>query len=160
MLDTYIDCMIYSRALEAIGSRIETVQAEDVVVIQGFVSKRSEEEAPKIIVEDIRSINEAPALYGEELIVYLEPADKDRIIPLADIVKKYPGSKNNLVLGIGTPASDGGFRRVFVDTSVSVGADVFLLKEIEELLGAKDCWKLKADQKLPEPRKRWQGSKS
>ncbi len=157
--DGEIDCMFYPRALEKIGDRIHEFQAEDIVVVEGFISKRSDEEAPRLTAEDIRPIREAIALYGEELIVYLEPEDAEKMPALAEIVRRHQGGGNRLVIGISADCG-GVVRRVFVDTSASVAADIGMLRELEELLGASDCWKLKANDKLPEPRRRWQGEKS
>ncbi len=156
-LDSSIECMLYERALNAVNAAGIELEPGMPLLLEATVSKRDESENPRVIIERLMPLDEAPLHYAEQLHIHLyaERVDNGTVQRLAQVCGGFPGDTDLVLCVVGGDDSV-----TFIEARgmrVSVAAE--LLKEIDTLLGPGN-YRLKARPYNPPPRRMWNRDKA
>lgn len=156
-LDSSIECMLYERALNAVNSAGIVLEPGVPLLLEATVSKRDESENPRVIVERLMPLEEAPLHFTERLHVHLyaDRIGNGTVRELAEIFGRYPGDAELVFCVVGRDDSV-----TFIEArgrGVSVAPE--LLAEIDRVLGTGN-YRLKARPYDPPPRRAWNREKA
>ena len=155
-LDSSAECMIYERALNTlIGSGIEMLPGTPLL-LEATVSKRDEAEKPRVIVDRVVLLGEAPAEITEELHlhIYASEITSEKLKQVSEACFRTPGDTRVVVCLVGTDDSVN-----FIESrgrKISVTPE--LLRELDSILGT-GHYRLKAKPYSP-PRRMWNRDKA
>ena len=155
-LDSSAECMIYERALNTlIGSGIEMLPGTPLL-LEATVSKRDEAEKPRVIVDRVVLLGEAPAEITEELHlhIYASEITSEKLKQVSEACFRTPGDTRVVVCLVGTDDSV-----TFIESrgrKISVTPE--LLRELDSILGP-GHYRLKAKPYSPPPRRMWNRDK-
>ena len=156
-LDSSAECMIYERALNTlIGSGIEMLPGTPLL-LEATVSKRDEAEKPRVIVDRVVLLGEAPAEMTEELHlhIYASEITSEKLKQVSEACFRTPGDTRVVVCLVGTDDSV-----TFIESrgrKISVTPE--LLRELDSILGT-GHYRLKAKPYSPPPRRMWNRDKA
>ena len=156
-LDSSAECMIYERALNTlIGSGIEMLPGTPLL-LEATVSKRDEAEKPRVIVDRVVLLGEAPAEITEELHlhIYASEITSEKLKQVSEACFRTPGDTRVVVCLVGTDDSV-----TFIESrgrKISVTPE--LLRELDSILGT-GHYRLKAKPYSPPPRRMWNRDKA
>ncbi|MCP3964967.1 MAG: DNA polymerase III subunit alpha [Lentisphaerae bacterium] len=151
-LDTSFEVMIYSKTLEALEESGLDLVSDMPVFLEALTSKRDEAERPRLIAERIMPIEEAPARYTSELHIHLYEGSntQEDLEKIRTICNEHSGD-SSLILCVACNSGEYAFLEAG-GYKVKVNAD--LLTKVSDCLGEKR-YRLKANNKVPEPRRRF-----
>lgn len=152
-LDHSAECMIYERGIERLEQSGIELTPEMPIFIEALSSRRDESEKPRLIIENVVTMQQAPELYTEELLLYLYEKNTDAALldHLKALCLEYRG-ETRVILCVSCPEPQE--RVVFVEVrAFTVRVCFELLERLTSLLG-EQCYKLKPNKKVPEARAR------
>ena len=148
-LDARCECMIYERALANIKKEEITLEVGVPVAVEVTVSKRNEGEAPRLSVEKLTLLAEAPQKLAEELYIHLPPeCTSEKLQALAALLGEHEGEVRTIIAIMREDDSV-----VYIESRRDTAVTWELLQELDKLLG-KGRYKLKIKPCAPPPR-RW-----
>ena len=127
------------------------------LLLEASVSKRDENELPRVIIDKVMLLEEAAGELTHELHLhfYAENYDSELVRKIADLCFKVPGKTNLVICFVGKDDSvtfvEGRGRQITVTPE--------LLKELDRLIG-RDHYRLRAIPYNPPPRRVWNREKS
>ena len=151
-LDSSIECMLYERALNDLSQQGVTLEPGLPVLATVTVSKRDEAEKPRVIVEKVVPLAEAPNELTEELHIHLYA---DKLEPgvlgkVSEACFRVPGKAMVVLCLVGKDDSV-----TFIEARRDrITVTKPLLDELDRLL-APGHWRLKATPYSPPPRRAW-----
>ena len=141
--------MIYERTLGKISEAGITLEAGLPVAVEVTVSKRDESESPRLSVEKILLLAEAPQLLTEEIYIHLPPAcPTPTLKALSELLKAHKGDMHTIIAVLREDDSV-----VYIESRDDTTVTWEMLQEIDKLLG-RGHYKLKIKPCAPAPR-RW-----
>ena len=155
-LDASCECMIYERALNALTEANVDMSPGTPLLLEATVSKRDEQEKPRVIVDKVTPLAEAPATLTEKLHIHLY-ADQVKSETLRELAKacfEIPGDTLLVTCVVGKDDSV-----TFIESrrqEITVTHE--LLTTIDRLLGP-GRYRLKATPYNPRPRRMWNRDK-
>jgi DNA polymerase-3 subunit alpha len=152
-LDGSVECMVYERALKYLEDNgVELVEGMPVM-LDALTSKREESERVKLMAEKINPLDSVMETHTREvhMHVYEGSTATDSLKKLKKLCEDNPG-KSRVIICVSCASGE----VVFVESSamLSVKANGEFLDKIKDILGEKR-YKLKANIKVPEARKRF-----
>jgi len=152
-MDSSAECMIYERGLNELTQHGVTLEEGMPILVEATLSRRSEEEPPRLIAEKIEPLKTALAERCERLFVDVNPENKSQ--DCTDQVQKLclasPG-ETPLTLCY----SNGEGRYVFLDTAMKVKVTYELFAGLQAVMGERAV-RVRAKPFSNAPRKRaWQ----
>ena len=149
-LDAHCECMLYERTLGAMAKEGITLEKGLPVAVEVTVSKREESESPRLAVERVLPLAEAPRTLTQELYLHLPPdATKEKLEAVAGLLRRFPG-ESDVIIALMRPDDS----VVYIESRMTVIVTMELLQEVDSLLG-KGHYKLKVKPCAP-PRRRWE----
>ncbi len=154
-MEAAAEVMVYSEACEKLAAAGLELQPEQRVVITASVSRRDENEVPRLIAEKVELLDEAMRELTQEVLItlYDDETDQAALERLRRVLDQYPGrSKAVLCMVV-----DSGERFVFIEAR-NRGLEVSpaLLNGLAAVLGGNHV-KLKVSAPEPIQRKRFRG---
>jgi len=152
-LDTTMECMVYSNTLRKLEERGVELHDEMIVVVEALTSKRDEGERVKLMVEDIYPIENALENHSRELLLHAfeNSTTVAQLQQLKALCLQHPGMTRVILCAA---MSSGEVAFVESATRYSVKLDVGFLEQARQLLGDRH-YRIKADLKVPEPRRKF-----
>ena len=148
-LDARCECMLYERTLSNIAKDGITLEAGLPVAVEVTVSKRDESESPRLSVEKLIPLAEAPLALTEELYIHLPPECTSEILQqMAAVLKEHPGEVRTVIAVMRPDDSV-----VYIESRMECAVSWKMLQKIDKLLG-RGRYKLKVKPCAPAPR-RW-----
>ena len=123
------------------------------IVITASVSRRDENEAPRVVADKVELLETAVKNNTRELLIdlYEDEINDDTLGKLKKLLDAYSGPVKTVFCTV----INNGERFVFIErTNAGVTVSLDLLKAIVTLLGQRHC-KLKVDPPEPIQRRRW-----
>lgn len=155
-LDSSVECMFYERALSDLAQQEIELVPGMAVLANVTVSKRDEAEKPRVIVDRIVPLADAPAELTEELHIHLY-ADKlgpDALKRVSEACFRIPGRAMVVLCLVGLDDSV-----TFIEARKSkITVTRELLNELDAIL-TPGHWRLKATPYAPPPRRSWNRDK-
>lgn len=149
-LDAHCECMLYERALGAMAKEGITLEQGMPVAVEVTVSKREESESPRLAVERVLPLAEAPQALTQELYLHLPPdASKEKLEAVAALLRRFPG-ESDVIIALMRPDDS----VVYIESRMTVVVTMEFLQEVDSLLG-KGHYKLKVAPCAPS-RRRWE----
>ncbi|MEA4861986.1 MAG: DNA polymerase III subunit alpha [Victivallaceae bacterium] len=149
-LDGTAECMMYERAMrnqEASGVQIE----KGLPVFAEALASAREGETPRLSLEMVITLTAGMEKYAGEILLFADAsALTDDVFERISQHNRRHRGETRLVFAV-TGERDAG-RIIYVETGVRVAATFEYLAGLEALFGS-HCWKLKGNDKLPEPRR-------
>jgi hypothetical protein len=141
--------MVYERALNNIKQEGITLEAGLPVAVEVTVSKRAEGESPRLSVEKLTLLAEAPQMLAEELYIHLPPeCSSETLQSLAALLGEHEGEVRTIIAIMRDDDSV-----VYIESRKDTAVTWKLLQELDKMLG-KGRYKLKIKPCAPPPR-RW-----
>jgi DNA polymerase-3 subunit alpha len=146
-LESSCELMLYERVLDSLNERSIKLEAGTEIILDVSVRRNEESESPRLVVEKVDLLDQAPEFYTEELYlhIYRKNLKPDTLKQLADICRKKVvphGAK--LILCLADPQET-----VFVESRIGeIHVDMELLSECEKLLGSR-CYRIKSKEIVP-----------
>ncbi|MBQ8754499.1 MAG: DNA polymerase III subunit alpha [Lentisphaeria bacterium] len=156
-LDASIECMIYERALNELMKENIPMVPGTPLLLEASVSKRDENELPRVIIDKVMLLEEAAGDLTHELHLhfYAENYDSALLRKVADLCFAVPGKTNVVICFVGKDDSvtfiEGRGRQITVTPQ--------LLKSLDELIG-KEHYRLRAIPYNPPPKRVWNKEKA
>jgi DNA polymerase-3 subunit alpha len=152
-LDASVECMIYGRGMETLEASGMEIEADMPIFIEALSSKRDETERARLIIEKVIPMEQALMEYTDELHLHIYEGSTTREI-LQDIQQlcQQNSGKTKLILCIVCDSGECAFLETAGNNYVNVNSE--LLEKLQARLGEKR-YKLKANDKVPEPQKRF-----
>ena len=155
-LDASVECMLYERVLADVTQQGIELAPGLPVLAEVTVSKRDEAEKPRVIVDRILPLADAPAELAEKLHIHLFA---DRLAPdalkrVSEACFRVPGETRVVLCLVGLDDSV-----TFIEarkTKITVTRE--LLAELDAILSPGN-WRLKAAPYNPPPRRSWNREK-
>ncbi|MBR2872638.1 MAG: DNA polymerase III subunit alpha, partial [Lentisphaeria bacterium] len=148
-LDARCECMIYERTLGKISEAGITLEAGLPVAVEVTVSKRDESESPRLSVEKLMLLAEAPQTLTEEIYIHLPPAcPTPTLKALSELLKAHKGDMHTIIAVMREDDSV-----VYIESREDTTVTWEMLQEIDKILG-RGHYKLKIKPCAPPPR-RW-----
>ena len=155
-LDSSVECMLYERALSDLAQQEIELVPGMAILANVTVSKRDEAEKPRVIVDRIVPLADAPAELTEELHIHLY-ADKlgpDALKRVSEACFRIPGRAMVVLCLVGLDDSV-----TFIEARKSkITVTRELLNELDAIL-TPGHWRLKATPYAPPPRRSWNRDK-
>ena len=149
-LDAHCECMLYERALGTLAKEGITLEQGLPVAVEVTVSKREESENPRLVVEKVLPLAEAPRSLTEEIYLHLPPdASKEKLEAVAALLRRFPG-ESDVIIALMRPDDS----VVYIESRMSVLVTMEFLQEVDSLLG-KGHYKLKV-KPCVQSRRRWE----
>jgi len=152
-MEAAAEVMVYSDAVEKLQAAHIDLQPEQRVVITASVSRRDENEAPRLIAENVVMLEEVMTDLANEAIItlYEDETDNARLAALRQVLERHPGrSKAVLCMVV-----QGGGRFVFIECKKHrVAVTPEFLNDLAAVLGHRHL-KLKMEPPAPIQRKRF-----
>lgn len=155
-LDSSVECMLYERTLADVTQQGIELTPGLPVLAEVTVSKRDEAEKPRVIVDRLLPLAEAPAELAEELHIHLHA---DRLAPgalnrVAEACFRVPGETRVVLCLVGLDDSV-----IFIEARRSkITVTRELLAELDAIL-TPGHWRLKGAPYNPPPRRTWNREK-
>ncbi len=153
-LDSAIECMIFERGLNSMNEAGLTLTPGLPVVVEASVSKRDENELPRVTIDKITALTEASAMYSDELHihVYENEISREKLERLSLACQENPGESKLVFCVVGSDDSV-----AFVETAgrSRVRVSAGLLRDIEQELGPRH-YRIKAKPHQVERTRRWE----
>ena len=149
--DASCECMIYDRALDAMTRAEIPTEPGTPLLLEVTVSRRDENERPRVVVDKVHLLSEAPALFTEEIYLHLFEgrASEKQQQELAELAKASPGQAKLILCLVRENDTV-----LFIESGFKVAVDARFLKSVEGILG-KGAFKIKPlPVRQPAPR-RW-----
>ena len=148
-LDARCECMIYERTLNKLSEDGITLEAGLPVAVEVTVSKRDESESPRLSVEKVLPLAEAPQTLTEEIYIHLPPeCTSETLQALSALLKDHRGEVHTIIAVMRADDSV-----VYIESRNDTAVTWELLQGIDKLLG-RGRYKLKVKPCAPPPR-RW-----
>ena len=155
-LDSAIECFAFPDTFEKTDKSI--LRVNEPVFIEGYVDISGENEGKKakIIISGITPIHAAVERFTKEvhIRIYEASTSKDKLSQIQSICVRYPGESRTIFC---VTCSSGEIAFIETSKKFSVKVTGDFINEIRNLLG-EHALHFKADQKLPPPRRRWNGN--
>ena len=150
-LDAHCECMLYERTLGALAKDGITLEPGMPVAVEVTVSRREESESPRLAVEKVLPLAEAPRSLTEEIYLHVPPdASKEKLEAVADLLKRFPG-ESEVIIALMRPDDS----VVYIESCMRVIVTMEFLQEVDSLLG-KGRYKLKVSPCAPPRRRNWE----
>ena len=149
--DSSCECMVYERALDAMTKTEIPTDPGTPLLLEINVSKRDENERPRVVVDKVHLLTDAPENFTEELYLHVfeKKTTPEQQNALARLVKQYPGEVKLFVCFVREDDSV-----IFIESGTSVNPTAKFLKGVTRILG-KNSFRIKAKPvRRPAP-KRW-----
>ena len=149
--DSSCECMVYERALDAMTKAEIPTDPGTPLLLEINVSKRDENERPRVVVDKVHLLTDAPENFTEELYLHVfeKKTTPEQQNALAGLVKQYPGEVKLFVCFVREDDSV-----IFIESGTSVNPTAKFLKGVTRILG-KNSFRIKAKPvRRPAP-KRW-----
>ena len=149
--DSSCECMVYERALDAMTKAEIPTDPGTPLLLEINVSKRDENERPRVVVDKVHLLTDAPENFTEELYLHVfeKKTTPEQQNALARLVKQYPGEVKLFVCFVREDDSV-----IFIESGTSVNPTAKFLKGVTRILG-KNSFRIKAKPvRRPAP-KRW-----
>ncbi|MBE6369589.1 MAG: DNA polymerase III subunit alpha [Lentisphaerae bacterium] len=147
------DVMVYSDAYEKMLAEGLELTAGMNVAITATISRRDENEAPRVVADKVELLDSAVRSTAQELLIdlYEEEVTDETLSQLKKLLDAHAGNvKTAFCIVIGN-----GDRYVFIERkNAGVDISVDLIKAVTALLGPRHC-KLKVSPPEPSQRRRW-----
>ena len=149
--DSSCECMAYERALNAMTEAGVPTETGTPLLVEATVSKRDENERPRVIVEKVYPLQDAADKLSEEIYLHVF---EDKVTPqqqqeLAALAKNSPGEVKMIVCLVRKDDSV-----IFIEAGFDVKTDDKFLNGVTRILGP-NAFKIKAKPiDRPAPR-RW-----
>lgn len=152
-LDGSIECMVYERALSKLQDQGIDLVEEMPIMLRALTSKREEAERVKLVAEEIFPLDSVMQEQTKEIHMHVYEAStpNDTLKSLKKLCNDSPGDARVIIC---VTCNTGEI--AFIETSrmMSVKVEPGFLDQVQQLLGEKR-YKLKADIRVPEGRKRY-----
>ncbi len=151
-LDSSAECMIYERALGALTAAGIDMSPGTPLLLEATVSKRDENEKPRVIVDKVYSLLDAPSFFTEELHLhfYADKLRKGDLEAAAKACYEVPGETRLVICLVGVDDSV-----TFIEAhrgKITVTQE--LLRKLDQLLGH-GHYRLKARPYNPPQKRAW-----
>lgn len=152
-LDTSHEAMVYASGLEQLEKDQIELESDMPILIEALTRKNEETGQVGLVVQKIIPMEEVTKQYTDEIHVHLFEGSNntDDLKKLLGICQKYPGD-TKVILCISCVDDKFVFIEAGHKSQVTVTTE--LLKEVRETLGEKR-YRLKANSKVPEPRRQF-----
>ncbi len=152
-LDTSTEAMVYASGLEQLEKDQIEPESDMPILIEALTRKSEETGQVSLIVQKVVPMEEVTKEYTDELHVHLYEGSNNTqdLKNLLQICQKYPG-ETSVVICISCIDDKYVFIEAGAQNRVTVSSE--LLSEIREVLGEKR-YRLKANGKVPEPRRKF-----
>ena len=152
-LDTSTEAMVYASGLEQLEKDQIELESDMAILIEALTRKNEETGQVGLIVQKVVPMEEVTKEYTDELHVHFYEGSNNTndLKNLLQICQKYPG-ETSVVICISCIDDKFVFIEAGPRNRVSVSSQ--LLNEIREALGEKR-YRLKANSKVPEPRRKF-----
>jgi DNA polymerase-3 subunit alpha len=155
-LESATECFAFPDTYEKMDKSI--LKVNEPVFIEGYVDISGENEGKKakIIISKISSIRAAAENFTKEVHIRIYEAStaKDKLSQIQNICVRYPGESRTIFC---VTCSSGEIAFIESSKKYCVKATGDFINEMRNLLG-EHALHFKADQKLPPPRRRWNGN--
>ncbi len=156
-LDASIECMIYERALGKLTEAGVPMLPGTPLLLEATVSKRDESEKPRVIIDRVMPLEDAPMELTEELHLhfYAETVTPELMREVADACFKVPGDAQVVVCLVGKDDSV-----TFIETRgypITVTSE--LLATLDRLIG-REHYRLRGKPYNPPPKRVWNREKA
>lgn len=149
-LDSSCECMVYERGMNTLAERNIDMAPGTPLLIEGTISKRDEQEKPRIIVDKIMPIDEAVSSLTEKLYIHLY-ADQVKSETLRELAKSCFEIPGNVLLVTCVVGKDDSV--TFIESYQNKLTVTYeLLTKIDSLLGP-GHYRLKATPLIQRPRR-------
>ena len=152
-LDANCECMLYEKALKQLSENQVVTDPGAAVILEATVRRSGgENEKPRLIVERINQLADAPELYAEELYlhIYQDKLAPDTLSSLAGVFKDAAPGTTSLIICVVTADQD----VVFVESHMpKILLTRAMLKQVDQLLG-ENSYRIKSKE-CKEPPRRW-----
>ena len=136
-LESSCEIMLYERTLNSLKERGISLNVGDEVILEVTARRNDEGERPRLAVEKLYMLDQAPELYTEEIYLHIYEKDlqPDTLEKLSSLCRERVVPKGaRVVLCIVNDRET-----VFVESGIgTVAVDIEFLKQCEKLLGAKN----------------------
>ncbi|MBQ7207889.1 MAG: DNA polymerase III subunit alpha [Lentisphaeria bacterium] len=149
--DASCECMIYDRALDTMTKAEIPTEPGTPLLLEVTVNRRDENERPRVVVEKVHLLKEAPLLFTEEIYLHVfeGKTSPEQQNALAELVKSSPGRVKLIVcLARKNDAV------IFIESGFEVAVDEKFLAGVDRILG-KNAFKIKALPVKPPAPRRW-----
>ena len=149
--DASCECMVYERALNAMTQAGVPTETGTPLLLEINVSKRDENERPRVVVEKVLPLADAPAQLTEEIYlhIYEDKISLEKRQELAELARKHPGSVKMILCFVRKDDSV-----IFIETGFDINPDAEFIRGVLSILG-RNSFKVKViPPKRPAP-KRW-----
>ncbi len=149
-LDSSIECMIFEKGLNSMNEADLKLEPGMPIIVEASVSKRDENERPRVTIDSVMALGNAPALYSDELHlhVYEKDIDRQKLEALSIACQANPGEAKLVFCVVGEDESV-----TFVESSRKnhVSVSMSLLNEVDNILG-NSRYKIKSKPYTPKRR--------
>ncbi len=156
-LDTSTEAMVYAAGLEQLEKDQIELEVDMPILIEALTRKNEETGQVRLVVQKVVPMEEVTKEYTDELHVHFFEGSNntDDLKKLLQICRNHPG-ETTVILCISCIDDKFVFIEAGAQNKVTVSSE--LLDEIREALGEKR-YRLKADNKVPEPRRQFSRKK-
>jgi DNA polymerase-3 subunit alpha len=149
--DASCECMVYEKALKEMEKNAISTAPGTPLLLEITVSKRDENERPRVVVEKILPLTEAAGRFSEEIYLHIF---EDKISPekqqeLAELAKKHPGSVKLMLCFVRKDDSV-----IFIEAGFDVNPDSEFIDGVLRILG-RNSFKVKVIPPVRPAPKRW-----
>ncbi len=155
-LDSSAECMIYERALGTLTEANIPMAPGTPLLLEATVSKRDENEKPRVIVDRVELLATVPETLTQQLHLHLYASeiDSDTLKAVAAACFREPGETEVVTCLVGLDDSV-----TFIETrGRKIKVTCEMLRELDRLLGP-GHYRLKAVPYAPPPRRAWNRDK-
>ena len=149
--DSSCECMVYERALDAMTRDGIPTDPGTPLILEATVNRRDENERPRISVEKVYTLFEAPAKFTEEvyLHMYAQNVTPEQQDQLAQLVKSSAGNTKLIICLVREDDSV-----VFIESGTFIEPDYNFLSGVIRILG-RNSFKINAKPPRRPAPKRW-----
>ena len=149
--DASCECMVYEKALKEMEKNGVSTAPGTPLLLEITVSKRDENERPRVVVEKVLPLTEAAGRFSEEIYLHIF---EDKISPekqqeLAELAKKHPGSVKLMLCFVRKDDSV-----IFIEAGFDVTPDSEFIDGVLRILG-RNSFKVKVIPPVRPAPKRW-----
>ena len=149
--DASCECMIYERTLKEMTENGVPTETGTPLLLEINVSKKDENERPRVIVEKVLPLEEASARFTEEIYLHIfeDKVTKEQQTELAQLARQFPGNVKMILCLVRKDDSV-----IFVEAGFDVTPNAAFIRGVIRILG-RNSFKVKViPPKRPAPR-RW-----
>ena len=150
-LDTTVECMLYERAIKSMNEQQITITTGMPLLIEGVLSRKEEGEPPRIIVDNVKELQSSLPETIKTAFLFVNENEMTNEL-LQQINSKLADNPGSTQITFCCTTKDQYY--AFIDTNRQVNFTFDLLKDLQDVLGAKNI-KLKSSpfRNDPKPRK-------